>query len=65
MVGLIKKNKMKKLIVSLVVIAFTLQSCSTCHSRRRAQNRKWYVEVGAKKYVNKKIKSIQTQLVIN
>jgi len=59
MVGLIKKNKMKKLIVSLVVIAFTLQSCSTCHSRRRAQNRKWYVEVGAKKYVNKKIKSIQ------
>lgn len=53
---------MKKLLISLVVIAFTLQSCSTCHSRRRAQNRKWYVEVGAKKCLNKKIKSIQTQL---
>ena len=55
MVGLIKKNKMKKLVVSLVVITFTLQSCSTCHSRRRAQNRKWYVEVGAKKCIDKKI----------
>lgn len=56
---------MKKLVLSLVVIASTLQSCSTCHSRRRAQNRKWYVEVGAKKYLNKKIKSNRTQLVIN
>ena len=56
---------MEKLLISLVVIAFTLQSCSTCHSRRRAQNRKWYVEVGAKKCIDKKIKSIQTQLVIN
>ena len=56
---------LKKLLVSLVVIAFILQSCSTCHSRRRAQNRKWYVEVGAKKCLNKKIKSVQTQLTIN
>ncbi len=56
---------LKKLILSLVVIAFTLQSCSTCHSRRRAQNRKWYVDVGAKKCLNKKIKSVQTQLTIN
>jgi len=53
---------LKKLLVSLVIIAFTLQSCSTCHSRRRAQNKKWYVEVGAKKCLNKKIKSLQTQL---
>ncbi len=56
---------LKKLLVGLVVIAFTLQSCSTCHSRRRAQNRKWYVEVGAKKCLNKKIKTIQTQLTLN
>jgi uncharacterized protein YceK len=56
---------MKKLLVSLVVITFALQSCSTCHSRRRAQNRKWYVEVGAKKYLNKKIKSTQSQLTLN
>ena len=56
---------MKKLLVSLVVIAFALQSCSTCHSRRRAQNRKWYVEVGAKKCLNKKIKSTHSQLTLN
>jgi cytochrome c peroxidase len=56
---------LKKLLVGLVVIAFTLQSCSTCHSRRRAQNRKWYVEVGAKKCLNKKIKSNRTQLTLN
>lgn len=56
---------MKKLVLSLVVITFTLQSCSTCHSRRRAQNRKWYVEVGAKKYLNKKIKSNKSQLTLN
>jgi uncharacterized protein YceK len=53
---------LKKLLVSLVIIAFTLQSCSTCHSRRRAQNKKWYVEVRAKKYLDKKIKSNKTQL---
>jgi hypothetical protein len=56
---------LKKLILSLVVIAFTLQSCSACHSRRRAQNKKWYVENRTKKYLNKKIKSTQTQLTLN
>ena len=56
---------MKKLLILSAVILFTLQSCSTCHSRRRAQNRKWYVEVGAKKCLNKKIKSNKTQLTIN
>jgi uncharacterized protein YceK len=55
---------MKKIIISLVIIAFTLQSCSTCHSRRRSQNKKWYVEVRAKKYLDKKLKSTQTQLAI-
>jgi hypothetical protein len=55
---------MKKLLVGLVVITFTLQSCSTCQSRRRAQNKKWYVEVGAKKCLNKKIKSNRTQLTL-
>jgi cytochrome c peroxidase len=53
---------MKKLLILSAVILLTLQSCSTCHSRRRAQNKKWYVEVGAKKCLNKKIKSLQTQL---
>lgn len=56
---------MKKVLISLVVITFTLQSCSTCHSRRRAQDKKWYVEVGAKKCLNKKIKSNKTQLTLN
>jgi uncharacterized protein YceK len=32
---------MKKLVLLLAVIV--LSSCSTCHSRRRAQNKKWYV----------------------
>jgi len=54
---------MKKLLILSAVILFTLQSCSTCHSRRRAQNKKWYVEVGAKKCLNKKLKSNKTQLV--
>jgi hypothetical protein len=40
---------LKKLILSLVVAVFTLQSC-------------WCMEVGAKKCLNKKIKTIQTQL---
>lgn len=56
---------MKKVLTSLTVIIFTLQSCSTCHSRRRAQNKKENVEVGAKKYLNKKIKSSKTQLTLN
>jgi hypothetical protein len=53
---------MKKLLILSAVALFTLQSCSTCHSRRRAQNKKWYVEVRAKKYLDKKIKSNKTQL---
>ena len=40
---------MKKLLILSAVIIFTLQSC-------------WCTEVGAKKCLNKKIKSIQTQL---
>lgn len=54
---------MKKCLVCLLLVTLLLESCSTCHSRRRAQNRKWYVEVGAKKCFNKKVQSIQTQLV--
>jgi len=40
---------MKKLLILSAVILFTLQNC-------------WCTEVGAKKCLNKKIKSIQTQL---
>ena len=53
---------MKKYLICLLLTTLLLESCSTCHSRRRAQNRKWYVEVGAKKCLNKKVQSIQTQL---
>jgi hypothetical protein len=40
---------MKKLLILPAVILFTLQSC-------------WGTEIRAKKYFNKKIKSLQTQL---
>lgn len=53
-----------KWLLCLLVITLVLESCSTCHSRRRRQNRKWYVEVGAKKYLNKKFRNAQTQLVL-
>ena len=56
---------MKKIILSLMVISLLLQSCSTCQSRRRAQNKKWYVENRVKKYLDRKFKSYQSQIVVN
>ncbi len=58
-----RKNSIKWLLC-LLVITLVIESCSTCHSRRRRQSRKWYVEVGAKKCLNKKLKAAQTQLVL-
>ena len=56
---------MKKIILSLIILSLLLESCSTCQSRRRAQNKKWYVEVGAKKYLTKKFNSSQSQVAVN
>jgi len=37
-----KRSNFVFVMVLLMIACAALSSCSTCHSRRKAQNKKWY-----------------------
>jgi uncharacterized protein YceK len=49
-----KRSNFILLMVLLMFACAALSSCSTCHSRRKAQNKKWYVQNYNQKFIKHK-----------